>query len=73
MTKKEILEEIKKSISHIESVQKMAIEPHEEKVTDLLKKLYPKMNQDQAEDWMMDVIYNNPVYAFRTMEEIYGE
>ena len=51
MTKKEILREIESSVTHIHSVQKFAIEPYEEKVTDLLMELYPEVKKAVAEDW----------------------
>jgi hypothetical protein len=72
MTKKEILEEIKNSVSHIESVQKMAIEPYEEKVTLLLMELFPKIPKPQAQDWMLDVVYNDPENTLKRMEEIFN-
>ena len=72
MTKKEILKEINNSVAHIQSVQKMAIEPHEEKVVELLMQLYPKATKANAQDWMLDVIYNNPKGALKVMDKVYG-
>ena len=73
MTKKEILEEIKVSVAHINSVQKLAIEPYEEKVTNLLMQLYPNLTKTIAEDWMLDVIYNNPENSLKIMDKMYGK
>jgi len=72
MLKKEILKEIKASVAHVHSVQKLAIEPYEEKVTNLLMQLYPKVTKAVAEDWMLDIIYNNPKDALKIMDKVYG-
>lgn len=59
-------------INDIQELQRTQITPLEKRSEDCLKRIFPKLNQNEIDDWLFDVIYNDP-NAFERMIELYGE
>jgi len=72
MKKTQIKKEIKDIVTQVQIIQEQSISPLEDKVTMLLMELYPKATQANAQDWMLDVLYNNPKSALKVMNKVYG-
>ena len=72
MNKTQIKKEIKEIVTQVQIIQEQSISPLEDKVTMLLMELYPKATQANAQDWMLDVLYNNPKGALKVMDKVYG-
>lgn len=58
-------------VKTIASIQKHHINPLEKEATQLLKKLFPKLLKQEIDDWVMDVLYNDPKNALTRMHEMF--
>jgi hypothetical protein len=67
------IQELNLYINVIQELQKTQISPLEKRSEDCLKMIFPNLNQEQINDWLMDVIYNDPDNAFERMIQLYGE
>lgn len=60
-------------VKNIASIQKHHITPLEKEAYRLLKKLFPKLPKQQLEDWLMEVLYNDPKNALKRMHGMFDD
>lgn len=65
-------ENIIEIVAYIHDLQRHEIDPLEKKVSSLLKEMFPKMRSGEIDDWVLDVIYNDPNHALDRMAELFG-
>ena len=58
-------------VKNIASIQKYDIDPLEKEARQLLKELFPTLSGQQLDDWLMDVLYNDPKHVLSRMHKLY--
>ena len=67
------IQELNLCINAIQKLQKSQITPLEKRSENCLKKIFPQLSQQQIDDWLMDVVYNDIGNAFERMIKLYGK
>jgi hypothetical protein len=64
--------QLNKLVKDIHDIQNKQIMPLECEVEICLQQLFPQLNQEQINDWLMDVIYTDSDNALKRMKKLFN-
>lgn len=64
--------QLKVVTKRIQDIEKQTI-PYEKAAELILSQLFPQLSKNEINNWLYDVLYNDPKNTLKRMEKLFGE